>query len=76
MPCIEAVGDAGWCEGHREVAAHVRAWARSVPPWWADAVVLWWVATGEVRPGPGLVGNADELPGPVRVVLPAGVVDE
>ena len=39
--------------GHADVAAHATAWATAAPPWWADAVVLWWVATGELRSGAG-----------------------
>lgn len=48
--CVLEVGDAGWCAGHRDVAAHARSWAGRVPAGWADLVVLWWIATGEVRP--------------------------
>lgn len=49
VDCVLEVGDDGWCDGHRDVAAAARAWANAAPPWWADAVVLWWLATGEVR---------------------------
>lgn len=47
--CAEAVGDDGWCEGHRAEGRAARQWAAQLPDRWADAVVLWWVATGEVR---------------------------
>lgn len=70
VACIREVGDDGWCDGHREVAAHARAWAEAAPSWWADAVVLWWVATGEVRPGPDVDDALDAVPTAVRAALP------
>jgi len=47
--CAEEVGDEGWCEGHRAQGRAARQWAARLPDRWADAVVLWWVATGELR---------------------------
>ncbi len=75
VPCVLAVGDDGWCDGHRDVATAARTWAGRVPPWWADAVVLWWVATGEVRPGPDLGVDTTSLPSAVRGVLRGGGED-
>lgn len=72
VPCVLAVGDDGWCDGHRDMAAAARAWAREAPPWWADAVVLWWVSTGEVRPGPGVEVDATSLPSAVALALGGG----
>lgn len=47
--CAQAEGDDAWCDGHREAGRAARAWAARLPERWADAVVLWWVATGELR---------------------------
>ena len=47
--CAAALGDAGWCEGHRDEGEHARAWAEQLPQRWGDVVVLFWVATGELR---------------------------
>lgn len=67
--CGLEVGTAAWCEGHARLARDLTAWARDLPPWWGDAVVLWWVATGEVATPPEQV--APGLPAPVRAALPA-----
>lgn len=56
--CAEELGDEAWCDGHLEDGRAARAWAASLPARWADWVVLWWVATGEVRPDPdGMVAG-------------------
>jgi hypothetical protein len=47
--CAEEFGDEAWCTGHADEGRAARAWAAALPPRWADVVVLWWVATGEVR---------------------------
>lgn len=47
--CAEQEGDHGWCAGHEEEGRAARAWASALPERWQDAVVLWWVATGEIR---------------------------
>lgn len=47
--CAAAEGDDAWCDGHREEGREARAWASALPDDWGDAVVLWWVATGEVQ---------------------------
>ena len=61
------VGTHAWCDGHREDAEELLAWAATLPPWWADAVVLWWVGTGEVA----WDGRTpDTVPAPVRATLP------
>jgi hypothetical protein len=51
--CAEELGDEAWCEGHADEGRAARAWAAALPARWADVVVLWWVATGEVRPPVG-----------------------
>ncbi len=48
-PCAHVIGDDGWCEGHQQTGADARAWARSLPDEWAPTVILWWIATGEIR---------------------------
>lgn len=47
--CAVTLGDQAWCDGHRDEGRAARRWAGQLPPRWADAVVLWWVATGELR---------------------------
>lgn len=68
--CALDVGLDGWCDGHAEDARDLLAWAEDLPPWWGDAVVLWWVATGEVDGVP--VSLHAELPPPVRAALSPG----
>ena len=66
--CVLDVGLDAWCDGHAEDGREHLAWAADLPPWWADATVLWWVATGEVQ---GLPAHLDPaLPGPIRTALP------
>ena len=53
--CVARLGAQAWCSGHAEDAAAAVAWMAQLPPE-ADVVArLWWVATGEVTPAPGLV---------------------
>lgn len=66
--CAFELGDDGWCEGHRDDGAAARAWAAALPERWADAVTLWWVATGEVR-------SDDAEPPDVGPWLPDGHAD-
>jgi hypothetical protein len=47
--CALELGDEGWCEGHHATGEAARAWASALPDRWADLVIAWWVATGEVR---------------------------
>lgn len=73
--CAEVLGDDGWCDGHLEEGRAARRWAATLPQRWADLVVLWWVATGEVRIDPDRLRTAVDLgalPPPVRAALPPG----
>lgn len=65
--CVLDVGLDAWCAGHAEDGRDVLDWAADLPPWWGDAVVLWWVATGEVDGPPPT--TSPELPAPVRRAL-------
>ena len=47
--CGLELGDEAWCEGHRDDGDRARSWAMALPEDWAAAVVLFWVATGELR---------------------------
>ena len=47
--CATAVGDEGWCDVHLDDGRAARSWAAALPDRWADVVVAWWVATGELR---------------------------
>ncbi len=68
--CALELGDDGWCDGHHEEGLAARAWAEQLPPRWGDLVVLWWVATGELRPTAAAGISADELPAWVTAALP------
>ena len=68
--CAFELGDDAWCDGHRDDGAAARAWADALPDRWADAVMLWWVATGEVRWDPAtLAATAEPWPPPVRAAI-------
>lgn len=69
--CARQLGDDGWCDGHRDEGRVARAWAEQLPPRWGDLVVLWWVATGELRPAAAGDVATDELPAGVAAALPA-----
>ncbi len=60
--CAEELGDNGWCAGHHEQGRAARRWAAQLPDSWPELVVLWWVATGELRPDPSLRERTDDLP--------------
>jgi hypothetical protein len=64
--CAFAAGDDGWCSGHRDDGREARRWAAALPDRWADIVLLWWIATGEVR-----VSSADQI---AREGLPVDVL--
>lgn len=64
--CGLEVGTDGWCDGHRDAAAALLAWAGDLPGWWGDACVLWWVATGEVGLDPSW---SPDVPAPVVAAL-------
>jgi hypothetical protein len=69
--CARDLGDEGWCDGHRDEGRHARIWAAQLPDRWAAAVVLWWVATGEVRIDAVADIDPRQLDDRVRAVLPA-----
>ena len=72
--CAEELGDDGWCDGHLDDGRAARAWARQLPDRWADAVTLWWIATGELRVDAATIDPApwgDE----VRVAMGPGAAD-
>ena len=64
--CALAAGPDGWCEGHEAEAEAALGWLAALPDEADDVARLWWVATGEVRVDPGLLGTAR------RLRLPAG----
>ena len=67
--CALAVDVDGWCEGHLDDAERLLAWAEQLPAWWGDAVVLAWVASGEVA-WDATLGVRPDVPAPVRAALP------
>lgn len=38
-----------FCDGHADVARYAETFCSALPPNWAEIVVLWWVATGELK---------------------------
>ncbi|MFP4635362.1 MAG: hypothetical protein ACLFRD_05840 [Nitriliruptoraceae bacterium] len=68
--CAEQLGDDGWCDGHRDEGREARTWASGLPDHWADAVVLWWVATGEVGLDQLAATDRSRLAPSVRELLP------
>jgi hypothetical protein len=70
--CALAVGLDAWCDGHRDDGREALRWAVALPTHWDVAVVLWWVATGELRTAQlRALRGIEELPGAVRALLPA-----
>ena len=67
--CAEHLADDGWCAGHLDEGRAARRWAAELPDRWSDLVVLWWVATGEVRADPSLRTRAEGLPAPVAAAI-------
>lgn len=55
--CARAVGQQAWCDGHAEDATEALGWLERLPPEADDVARLWWVATGEVRLDPALLGR-------------------
>ncbi|MFA9444814.1 hypothetical protein [Egicoccus sp. AB-alg6-2] len=47
--CGLELEDDGWCAGHADDGARARDWAAALPSDWERAVLLWWLATGELR---------------------------
>lgn len=66
--CGLEVGSDAWCDGHAAHGRQLLRWAGDLPAWWGDAVVLWWVATGEVAAPPATLRPG--LPEEVRATLP------
>lgn len=67
--CALRLGDDGWCEGHHATGEAARAWASALPERWADLVIAWWVATGEVRVEGWSELDTSALPPDVRRAL-------
>lgn len=68
--CATAVGDDGWCDGHRDDAVALRETMAAWPPEHETVARLWWVATGEIAVDTWLVDRAVALPDEVRALLP------
>ncbi|MEX2504301.1 MAG: hypothetical protein WD378_05590 [Egicoccus sp.] len=65
--CGLALGGDGWCAGHEADGDQARVWAAALPDDWPPTVLLWWLATGELR-------AIDLLPRQ-RAALPTSVAD-
>ncbi len=59
--CAATLGVEGWCDGHEVAARTALAWLAALPPEADDVARLWWVATGEVRVDPAIIGLARRL---------------
>ncbi|GGI06334.1 hypothetical protein GCM10011354_18570 [Egicoccus halophilus] len=70
--CGLALGEDGWCDGHADQGAAARDWAAALPDTWPTLVLLWWLATGELRaidPTARRRTDFEPLPAPVRAAL-------
>ncbi|MFU8841098.1 MAG: hypothetical protein ACNA8R_10290 [Nitriliruptoraceae bacterium] len=67
--CALACGLDAWCDGHADEGRAALAWAAALPDRWSDLVVLWWVATGEVRPDATSMPDLAALPATVSAAL-------
>lgn len=48
--CASCVTDSAlFCDGHADVARYAATFSAALPANWAEIVVLWWVATGELK---------------------------
>ena len=47
-PCCIAHGEALFCDGHADTAVAAGFYCKALPSNWAQCVLLWWLATGEV----------------------------
>jgi hypothetical protein len=63
--CAAELGTDGWCAGHIEEAEEALAWLRLLPAEADEVARIWWVATGEVRVDPALIGAIRRLELPV-----------
>lgn len=68
--CALAAGDEAWCSGHREEGHAARRWATALPDRWAELVVLWWVATGEIGFDAAEAVSRDDLSAELLALLP------
>ena len=68
--CAVAAGDEAWCSGHRDEGRAARRWAEALPDRWADLVILWWIATGELGVSAGEAVGRDGLPAELLALLP------
>lgn len=59
--CAAELGLDGWCDGHEDEARGALAWIAALPPEADEVARLWWVATGEVRVDPAILGAARRL---------------
>ena len=59
--CAAELGVDGWCAGHADEAAAALAALAGLPPETDAAARLWWVANGEVRVDPELLGPLRRL---------------
>jgi hypothetical protein len=68
--CARRWGLDAWCDGHADEGRAALAWAAALPDRWRDLVVLWWLASGEVRPAATSVPDLAGLPEVVTRILP------
>lgn len=70
--CALHVGEEAWCAGHAEEGRAVLDGLGSLPDEWDTVVLLWWVATGEVRLDQLVDARTERVPAAVRAALPDG----
>jgi hypothetical protein len=59
--CAAELDVDGWCDGHEDEALAALRWLAGLPDEADEVARLWWVATGEVRVDPTIIGTARRL---------------
>ncbi|MDX1658849.1 MAG: hypothetical protein R3343_08520 [Nitriliruptorales bacterium] len=70
--CALEVGTDAWCDGHLADGREILGAIEELGGDWATVVLLWWIATGEVRHERLSEMPTTELPAGVAAHLPAG----
>jgi len=70
--CGLALGEDGWCDGHRDDGAAARAWAAALADDWPLVTLLWWLATGELRSLEVTADQRQHLSPALAAALPSG----
>lgn len=66
--CVQSLASELFCAGHLDEGRYARNYCQALPANWAQCVLLWWIATGEIAcPSQLQVDALFEQPGAQRV---------